>query len=106
MIKLTDVCKAFDSKPVLQNIDWHIAAGEQWLVTGASGIGKTTLLRLLMGLDAADGGQIVGADSLRFSAVFQEDRLVEHWSALDNVALVCDDKTRAASLLQIGRAHV
>ena len=81
MIIFQDVCNALSqSREVLRRINWCIRTGEHWLISGASGIGKTTLLRLLMGLDTPDSGMVTGTDGLRFAPVFQEDRLVEHWS--------------------------
>ena len=99
MIVFQDVCKAFDGKPVINRLCWRVGAGEQWLVNGASGIGKATLLRLLVGLETPDRGEISGASALRYAPVFQEDRLVEHWSAVENVLLVCMDRTRVYRLL-------
>lgn len=99
MIEFRGVSKSFDGKAVLRDLNWRIAPGEQWQVRGASGIGKTTLLRLLMGLETPDTGCITGAQGLRFLPVFQEDRLVEHWSAVGNVALVCGDAARVRMLL-------
>lgn len=99
MIIFQDVCKVFDSREVLRRIDWRIRTGERWLISGASGIGKTTLLRLLMGLDTPDSGMVTGTDGLRFAPVFQEDRLVEHWSAMANVSLVCTDGARVRTML-------
>lgn len=99
MIEFRGVSKSFDGKAVLRGLDWRIAAGEQWQVRGASGIGKTTLLRLLMGLEMPDVGCIMGREGLRFLPVFQEDRLVEHWSAVGNVSLVCADAVRVRTLL-------
>ena len=99
MIVFREVGKSFDGKPVLQGINWRIKEGELWLVSGISGIGKTTLLRLLMGLETPDSGRISGASGLRFAPVFQEDRLVEHWSAKANVELVCPDAARAREML-------
>ena len=99
MIELHGVSKAFGGKPVLQRVSWQIAAGECWLVSGASGVGKTTLLRLLMGLETPDSGWIAGTEGLRFAPVFQEDRLVDHWGALENVTLVCADRARARAVL-------
>ena len=99
MIIFQDVCKVFDGREVLRRIDWRIRTGERWLVSGASGIGKTTLLRLLMGLDTPDSGMVTGTDGLRFAPVFQEDRLVEHWSAMANVLLVCTDGARVRTML-------
>ena len=99
MIEFRGVSKSFDEKNVLHDLDWRIAPGEQWQVRGASGIGKTTLLRLLMGLEKPDAGSITGLEDLRFLPVFQEDRLVEHWSAVGNVSLVCADAARVRMIL-------
>lgn len=99
MIEFRGVSKSFDGKAVLHQLDWRIEPGEQWQVRGASGIGKTTLLRLLMGLERPDAGVITGREGLRFLPVFQEDRLVEHWGAIGNVSLVCEDAKRVRSLL-------
>lgn len=99
MIEFRGVSKSFDGKQVLRDLDWRIAPGEQWQVCGASGIGKTTLLRLLMGLEKPDAGSITGREELRFLPVFQEDRLVEHWSAVGNVSLVCADAARVRTIL-------
>lgn len=100
MIEFRGVSKSFDGKAVLRDLDWCVAPGEQWQVRGASGIGKTTLLRLLMGLETPDRGCITGREGLRFLPVFQEDRLVEHWSAFGNVSLVCADAARVRTLLR------
>lgn len=99
MIWFHNVGKSFDGKPVLQGIDWTVLPGERWQVCGASGIGKTTLLRLLMGLETPDTGRIACAAGLRLTPVFQEDRLVEHWGALANVGLVCTDSARGKEIL-------
>ncbi len=54
-----------------------------------SGWGKTTLLRILMGLERPDAGRAAGAG--RVAAVFQEDRLCPQLSAVENVLLVLPD---------------
>lgn len=99
MTEFHGVSKSFDGKAVLQSVHWRIAPGERWQVRGASGIGKTTLLRLLMGLETPDAGCITGREGLQFLPVFQEDRLVEHWSAIGNVSLVCADAARVHRIL-------
>jgi len=58
-------------------------------VMGPSGRGKTTLLRIMMGLEQPDSGQVNGMAKLRKSAVFQENRLCENLSAASNIRLVC-----------------
>lgn len=101
MIILDQVCKSFDGKPVLREVSWRVEPGELWRIEGPSGVGKTTLLRLLMGLEQADAGAVIGTKGLRFDPVFQEDRLVEHWNALENVRLVGgqEGKTLLGALL-------
>lgn len=99
MIEFQQVSKAFGGKQILTELNWRIEAGECWHVTGASGIGKTTLLRLLMGLEKPDCGRIIGIAAVRFAPVFQEDRLIETMNAGENVALVCDDRKAIHTLL-------
>lgn len=99
MIEFRGVGKSFDGKAVLHDLNWCLQPGEQWQVRGVSGIGKTTLLRLLMGLEKPDTGRIVGAQTVRFLPVFQEDRLVEYWSAVGNVSLVCADAAHVRAIL-------
>ena len=98
MIELHRVGKAFDGKTVLRALDWRVEAGQCWQITGASGIGKTTLLRLVSGLETPDSGTVC-AEGVRFCPVFQEDRLVEAWSAVQNVRLVCADPAQTEAIL-------
>ena len=53
-----------------------------------SGTGKTTLLRILLGLERPDSGTVEGLAGKRLTAVFQEDRLLEHLSAEGNLRFV------------------
>jgi len=85
MIILKDVCKAFGEKQVLQGLSLRIPEGVTCL-TGASGLGKTTLLRLLLGLETPDSGQITGLPP-RIAVQFQEDRLVESLTVGANLRL-------------------
>jgi len=87
-IELTDVCKAFDGRTVLSGLNHVFPDCCITCITGPSGCGKTTLLRLMMGLTEADSGSIHGLEDICISAVFQEDRLIEHLSAFDNVRIV------------------
>ena len=81
MIAIERLSKAYDGKPVLRDFSLRVEAGEHLCLMGPSGCGKTTLLRLLMG--------ITGLEGLRMSAVFQEDRLLEHLTAAENIRFVC-----------------
>ncbi len=98
MIRLESVSKSYDGIPVLENVSFSLQDGEAVCVTGSSGIGKTTLLRILMGLEAPDAGRVTGARGVRFAAVFQEDRLLERLSAVENALFVCGEALGEQSL--------
>ena len=63
-----------------------------------SGSGKTTLFRVLLGLEHADSGEIRGISPGRISMMFQEDRLCETLTPVENVALVLPAETRRADV--------
>lgn len=73
--------KAYAEQEVLKDISAEIPAGSFAVVTGESGIEKTTLLRLLMGLEVCDSGEIIFEGGKTISAVFQENRLLPEFSA-------------------------
>ena len=64
---------------------------------GKSGCGKSTVLRLAMGLAKPGSGRITGTEGLAVSTVFQEDRLIPWKTVLENVALFADGTERAAA---------
>ncbi len=86
-ILLTGVSKSFDGKEVLKNVSMRIEAGQTVCIRGRSGIGKTTLLRIIAGLTEPDTGTVEGVPG-HIGFVFQEDRLCEDFSALSNIRLV------------------
>ena len=88
MIKLNKVCFSHDGEhPVLVDFCMEIPDGGAIAVMGASGSGKTTLLRILLGLEKPNSGEILGLNNKRFAAVFQEDRLLQHRTARQNVEI-------------------
>ena len=91
-IIITDLCKTFDDNEVLKNVNITLKDNSIYCLMGASGIGKTTLLRILMGLEHADSGSISGIDIKSISCMFQEDRLIPYLSAIDNVRIVLHGK--------------
>ncbi len=92
-IIITNLCKQFDNNEVLKNVNITLKDNSIYCLMGASGIGKTTLLRILIGLEHADSGSISGIDTKSISCMFQEDRLILNLSAIDNVRIVLRGKT-------------
>jgi len=87
-IMMNNIHKSFKGQQVLNNLTMSFLEGKITCVMGASGAGKTTLAYILMGLLVADSGEIIGVQGKKISAVFQEDRLIEHWDAIKNILLV------------------
>ena len=88
MIELKNLSKSFGEKQILKDLNWSVPEGRISVIMGPSGGGKTTLLRILLGLEHADSGTVSGLEGKRLSAVFQEDRLCENVSAVSNLRLV------------------
>lgn len=99
MLEAVRLCKSFDGRPIIRDFSMRLDSGCRICLTGASGSGKTTLLRLLMGLEKPDGGELSIPRGTRFSAVFQEDRLLEQLTAAANVSLVSPAPLEAITAL-------
>lgn len=88
-IKLVNISKfyAVEKKQVkvLDSIYLTLPAHEITIILGRSGCGKTTLLRLVSGLEQADQGEIQGANLKRKAYVFQEDRLMPWLDVKKNI---------------------
>jgi NitT/TauT family transport system permease protein len=89
---LSHVSKTFGSQKVLDDINEVYKSGETYFLTSPSGSGKTTLLRIMSGLEMADAGSSVYRGNIKFSYVFQEDRLCLDYSAVKNVDMVIRNK--------------
>ncbi len=99
MIEVKNLTKRYGEKTVFNNLSLFIPEGANAVFTGRSGIGKTTLMRCIAGLEAADGGEITGTNGKRLSYVFQENRLIPQISALNNLLCFHPDRDRAKELL-------
>ena len=87
-MELKNISKAFDGKQVLSDISIVVPKGSRVLISGVSGRGKTTLLRIMLGLIKPDRGEVIGAFSKQ-AAVFQEDRLQAEFTPVTCVKMVC-----------------
>ena len=105
MIKINDLSFAYGKKHIFGGFSLEIPDGARSCIFGGSGCGKTTLLRLITGLEEpADGSIETGG--VRFSAVFQEDRLLPFKTVLENITLIGAEKETALYMLaQLGIAE-
>jgi ABC-type dipeptide/oligopeptide/nickel transport system, ATPase component len=91
MFKIDRITKQFSEQFVLQDFSFEILPGEKVIVSGRSGIGKTTLFRLLLGFEKPDSGEI-----------YFENQLLDEtsvWQLRHKVAYVSQD-------LNIGRGNL
>lgn len=100
VIEFRDVYLAFDDKVVLDGISFNVRRGETKIILGRSGGGKSTIIRLILGLLKPDAGAILidGEDITQFTEeemmavrrkigmVFQEGALFDSLSVYENVA--------------------
>ncbi|GBQ46683.1 ABC transporter ATP-binding protein [Komagataeibacter sucrofermentans] len=90
-IRLEGVGLDFGNAPLFRGLDLLVAAGHMTVLLGASGVGKTSLLRMIGGLAVPDYGRIVADDGLplagRVAWMGQQDLLLPWASVLDNVTL-------------------
>ena len=98
-LRVEDLRKSYGGTAVLQGVSFTAEIGLT-RVMGSSGIGKTTLLRILLGLERADGGT-TNADRFRWAAVFQEDRLLDFMTPVDNIRLPEPKLERAVILREM-----
>ena len=82
------IFKTFDGKPVIEGLSIELPDRGVICLMGPSGCGKTTLLRLLSGLIAPDSGMVDGLSGKRAAFVFQEDRLLEPATVIQNIEAV------------------
>lgn len=104
-ILISNISKTYGNTKVFENFSVSFKKGKTYAVMGESGIGKTTLLRLIAGLEKVDEGQIELDSKIRFSYVFQENRLCEHLTAAQNIMFTNPKlkiKDIEAELLKVG----
>jgi putrescine transport system ATP-binding protein len=118
MIRLCGVSKSYGDFPVIQDLDLDIYEREFFSILGGSGCGKTTLLRLLAGLEKPSSGHIYvdGIDvastplyQLPINMMFQSYALFPHMTVWNNVAFglrskkwnVQDIKARVEEMLEL-----
>lgn len=84
MLRVSNLCKSFGKVKALDNISFELEKGEIMAIIGPSGGGKSTLLRVLNGLETPDSGSIYGGT---FGLVFQEYNLFPQYTVMGNITL-------------------
>ena len=97
VIQIKDVCKAFDQRQVLNNISLSVEEGEIFGLLGPSGAGKTTLIKMLIGLLSATSGNIailgkeldkkIDESFPSFGMVLDNDGLYDRLNCYDNLEM-------------------
>ncbi len=90
IINIKSLSKVYDKDKILENIDFSLKFGEIVSIMGKSGIGKTTFINILLGLDF-DYSCLYKKNFSKVSCVFQEDRLLNWLSVYENIKLVNKD---------------
>jgi len=93
IIEVKDISKAFNGQKILDDFNINIEDEHSYILTGESGCGKTTLLRIILGLETPDSGKVTLLGDYKYpyinaGVVFQEDRLCDSFSAVTNCSLV------------------
>ena len=99
-VTIKNISKYFGNTRVLDSVSASFHIPERCCLMGPSGSGKTTLFRILLGLEQPSSGSLDGLEGLRLSAVFQEDRLCDSFSAVQNLLMVLDRKIPAETAVR------
>ena len=92
IISLKNLNKNYGRKVVISNFNFDFSDKGLYVIRGESGVGKTTLLRIIAGLDKDFSGEILGVGRENISFVFQEYRLFPTLSALQNITEILYEK--------------
>lgn len=91
-LTVSNLKKRFGNKMIFDGFSYSFGERGVYALTGESGIGKTTLLRMIAGLDTDYSGSITGGGIGKVSFAFQEHRLFPSLSALQNAVLANNDE--------------
>ena len=99
MIRFDRVSFSYGDKKVLREASFQIEDGEHVVIQGTSGCGKTTLLRLILGLEKPESGTVT-VTAPRIAVSFQEDRLLPYLCVEKNCELFAANKTSVRPMLR------
>lgn len=112
MLKIDNLSFSYDRTTILSNFNLEVASGEIVALVGQSGQGKTTLLRIICGLEKQEAGTIILDDvsittesyippnKRNVGLVFQDYALFAHLNVESNIGYACTDKILIAQLIE------
>lgn len=100
MIQIKNISFSFGSNKIISDLSLEIEDGKTYCIMGKSGVGKTTLLKLLAGILKPDKGEILGTGKQKKSFIFQENRLLPSLSVYENIKYVTTDEEKIEKALQ------
>lgn len=131
VLELKKITKKYNGETVLDDVSLTFETGKRYLIRGVSGAGKTTLIRIILGLEEPDAGRIsirtdssstetdtreYGSDekkllrdyrknlkNIRFGTVFQEDRLCEEQNAVTNIHITSPGISKEEIISELGK---
>ena len=101
MLKLENISLKYGKNLVIDSLSYEFEEGKVTLIRGESGVGKSSLLNVIASLVKPTDGTPLNTHD-RISYVFQEPRLFEWFTALENVALVSDEEKARKNLTLMG----
>jgi NitT/TauT family transport system ATP-binding protein len=106
MLKIQKLAKKYSGNIIFENFDLNISPQEISCLLGVSGIGKTTLLNIISGILAFDNGDISDFTDKTFSFIFQEPRLLQWKTLLDNIIFILREKFKKEESLSIASKYL
>jgi ABC-type nitrate/sulfonate/bicarbonate transport system ATPase subunit/ABC-type nitrate/sulfonate/bicarbonate transport system permease component len=96
-IKIENLQKEFNGKAVFENLNNTFSSDAVYCLKGPSGIGKTTLLRLLAGIEKTNKGKVIMSESSSMAYVFQDIRLLPWLTVAENINYMSNNKVQSKS---------
>ncbi|MCI8388978.1 MAG: ABC transporter ATP-binding protein [Clostridiales bacterium] len=98
LLEIKGLCFSYGEHKIFDNYNLSLDIGERIHISAPSGQGKTTLLRLIAGLELPDSGEI--RTTGRIAYLFQEDRLLEWRTVLQNITIIGASRGEAQRVLE------
>ena len=83
ILSVTDISKSYGVTPILENVSFHVEAGEKMGVIGVNGAGKTTLLNILAGKERSESGSVFMSNNVTLGYLEQQDHFDDGNTILD-----------------------